>query len=98
MTVEANEICQLSIAELGPLIRRRELSPVEIATAVLGRIDKLNGRLNAFCTLDPARVMEQAARAEREVLSGGPIGALCGIPIAIKDLIFTRDLVSTGGS
>jgi aspartyl-tRNA(Asn)/glutamyl-tRNA(Gln) amidotransferase subunit A len=96
--VDASEICQLTIVALSSLIRGRQLSPLEVATAVLERIDTLNGRLNAFCTLDPDRVLAQARQAERQVLNGEPLGPLCGVPIGIKDLIFTNDLVSTGGS
>jgi len=98
MTVERDDLCHLSISELVPLIRRRELSPVDVAESALARVAELNDRLRAFCTIDPEHVRAQARRAERQVLSGEPIGALCGVPIGIKDLIFTNDLRSTGGS
>jgi aspartyl-tRNA(Asn)/glutamyl-tRNA(Gln) amidotransferase subunit A len=98
MTSERAELCHLSISELMPLIRRRELSPVELTEAVLARIAELNDRLLAFCTIDPEHVRAQARRAEQQVLSGRPIGPLCGMPIGIKDLIFTNDMRSTGGS
>ena len=92
------EICWLPIAELAPQIRRRELSPVEVADTLLGRIDELNGRLNAICTMDPDRVRAAAKRAEEALVRGDEVGPLHGIPIAVKDLIFTNDHVTTGGS
>src|SRR5215212_5172197 len=98
MTVERGDICDLSISELVPLIRRRELSPVEVAEAALARVAELNDCLLAFCTIDPEHVRDQARRAERQMLGGESIGPLCGVPIGIKDLIFTNDLRSTGGS
>lgn len=94
----AQEICWLPIAELAPLIRRRELSPVELAEALLGRIEALNGRLNAICTMDADRVRAAARRAEDALARGDEVGPLHGVPIAVKDLIFTNDHVTTGGS
>ena len=98
MTAERTDLCDLSISELAPLIRERKLSPVEVAEAALARVAALNDRLIAFCTYDPEHVRAQARRAEAEVMGGGQLGSLHGVPIGIKDLIFTNDLVSTGGS
>ena len=98
MTTDRGDLCWLSISELAPMIRRRDVSPVEVAEAALARVAVLNDRLLAFCTIDPDRVRAQARRAEQQIMAGQPLGSLCGVPIAIKDLIFTGDLVSTGGS
>jgi aspartyl-tRNA(Asn)/glutamyl-tRNA(Gln) amidotransferase subunit A len=98
MAVERTELCDLSIAELAPLIRQRKLSPVEVAEAALGRIAALNERLIAFCTYDPEHARAQARRAEAQIMAGEALGSLHGVPIGTKDLIFTNDLVSTGGS
>lgn len=101
MPVTQSDLCQLSIAELAPLIRQRTLSPVELADAILARVAALNDQLIAFCTIDPDMVRAQARRAEQQLMDGAAdaeISPLFGIPIGIKDLIFTNDLVSTGGS
>jgi aspartyl-tRNA(Asn)/glutamyl-tRNA(Gln) amidotransferase subunit A len=98
MTLDASGLCRLPIAELLQRFRRRELSPVEVAEAALDRIDALNPTLNAFCTIKPELVRAQARRAEQQLRSGDTAGPLCGVPIAVKDLIFTRDLRTVGGS
>jgi aspartyl-tRNA(Asn)/glutamyl-tRNA(Gln) amidotransferase subunit A len=101
LSAAPSDLCQLSISELAPLIRQRKLSPVELAEAVLARIAALNDTLLAFCTIDPEAVRAQARRAEAQLMADGPDtprSPLFGIPFGIKDLIFTNDLVSTGGS
>ena len=92
------EICWLPLTELAPMIRRRELSPVEGAEALLAQIEALNPRLNAICTMHPERVRAAARVAEEAVVRGDDLGPLHGAPIAVKDLIFTDDHVTTGGS
>jgi aspartyl-tRNA(Asn)/glutamyl-tRNA(Gln) amidotransferase subunit A len=94
----AEEFWRLPITELAPLLRRRELSPLELAKLALERIEQLNERLLAFCAVRPELVLEQAEQAERAFAQGGAVGPLCGIPLGIKDLIFTRDLPTVGGS
>src|SRR3954447_14120529 len=93
-----SDLCFLSIAELVPMLQQRQISPVELAEATLARVDAINGDLKAICTIKPELVREQARRAEQQIMAGETVGLLCGIPIGIKDLIFTKDLVSTGGS
>src|SRR5581483_3221807 len=94
----AVELWRLPISELAPLLRGRELSPVELAEAALRRIEALNDRLLAFCAVRPELVRAQAEQAERAFRQDEAVGPLRGIPIGIKDLIFTRDLPTVGGS
>jgi aspartyl-tRNA(Asn)/glutamyl-tRNA(Gln) amidotransferase subunit A len=94
----AEEICWLPLTELSSRIRQRALSSVEVTDALLARIDALNGRLNAICTMDADRVRVAARAADAALANGDDVGALHGIPIAVKDLIFTNDHVTTGGS
>jgi aspartyl-tRNA(Asn)/glutamyl-tRNA(Gln) amidotransferase subunit A len=93
-----DELWAKPIVDLMPLLRSRQISPLDVAHAALNRIDDYNPSLRAFCVLEPERVLSQAGVAERQLLSGEPVGALCGIPIGVKDLIFTQDLVTAGGS
>src|SRR5688500_19822729 len=84
--------------DLAQLIRRIELSPVELVEAVLARVAMLNPRLGAFC-LVTADVARNAAReAEIAVMKGEPLGPLHGVPISLKDVLYTRGIRTTGGS
>ena len=89
---------QGTIAELSEQIRRREVSPVEIARECLARIEKLNPRLNAFVTLMADSALAAAQAAETEIARGRWRGPLHGIPIALKDLIDTAGVRTTSGS
>ena len=82
----SDELAYESAAELARRIRRRDLSPVEVVDAFLARIEDRNPGITAFVhvAFDDAR--EQAKRAERELMSGAPLGPLHGVPSAIKDL------------
>lgn len=92
-----SDLFELSLTVLTELIRKREVSPVEVAEAHLERIARLNPALNAIVTLAPD-VMERARAAERAVMSGETVGALHGIPLTIKDTIETAGLRTTSGS
>ncbi len=88
----------LGVSELGPRLAARSLSPVELCEALLRRCERLEPTLNAFITLDPARIMAEARTAERELSAGRPRGPLHGVPVAVKDLCWTRGERTTGGS
>src|SRR4030081_3376200 len=75
-----------SAAELALRIRRRELSPVELMTSTIERLERRNPSLNAFVHLDFEQAMERARAAEAAVASGAPLGPLHGVPTAMKDL------------
>src|SRR5215218_3820258 len=81
-----DELAQMTAAELAGRIRRRELSPVEVMEAAIGRIESDNERLNAFVHLDLDQARERAREAEHAVVSGLELGPLHGVPTAMKDL------------
>lgn len=87
-----------SIAEISELIRRRDVSPVELARECLDRIEDLNPTLNAFITVTADSALAEAQRAEIEIRSGNWRGPLHGIPIGLKDLIDTAGVRTTAGS
>lgn len=89
---------QLTIAEAARRIQRRELSPLELTRACLGRIERLNPQLNAFVTVTPERALADAARAEQEIAAGHYRGPLHGIPIALKDLYDTAGIETFAGA
>ncbi len=74
-----------------------EASPVEVTRAALERIERLDGRLHAFVTLDAAGSLAQAEQAEAEIARGAARGPLHGVPIALKDLYFTKSMPTAAG-
>ena len=88
----------LPALDLAALIRARAVSPVEVIDVVLARIERLNPRLNAFCTITAEEAREAAVAAEVAVMTGESLGPLHGVPVSVKDLVFTRRVLTTGGS
>jgi aspartyl-tRNA(Asn)/glutamyl-tRNA(Gln) amidotransferase subunit A len=88
----------LSIAETSELLRKREISPVELTKECLGQIGKLNPTLNAFITVTADSALAQARTAENEIGRGHWRGPLHGIPLALKDLIDTAGVCTTAAS
>jgi len=88
----------LSIARASDLLRRKQLSPVELTTLCLSRIQQLNPTINAFITVLEESALAQAREAEAEILAGVWRGPLHGIPIGLKDLIDTAGVRTTCGS
>ncbi len=88
---------RLTIAQLSAALRRREFSSVELTRALLARIARLNGPLNAFITVTEETALAAARRAD-EALQAGRGGPLTGIPIAHKDIFCTDGIRTTCGS
>ena len=88
----------LSISEAAELLRQKKISPVDLTTACLDRIERLNPVLNAFITVTDEGALAQARRAEDEIQLGKWRGPLHGIPIGLKDLIDTAGVRTTCGS
>ena len=96
--MDATDLCYTPAVELAALIRSRRLSPVELTRAVLDRIERLNPRLNAYCTLTADAALQRAREAEDAVAKGRPLGPLHGLPFSIKDLTLTRGVRTMSGS
>ncbi len=86
------------ITEQAAMLRGGELSPVDLTQAYLERIAALNGELGAYITVMGEHALAQARQAESEMSSGENKGALHGIPVAIKDIIYTDGVLTSGGS
>ena len=93
-----------SIEQIGKLFRKRKLSPVELTKLLLARIDQLNPKLNAYLTVTADLALTQAKRAESELFAPRgrkghrDRGPLHGIPISLKDNIYTEGVRTTAGS
>jgi aspartyl-tRNA(Asn)/glutamyl-tRNA(Gln) amidotransferase subunit A len=87
-----------SALECATLIRDKQLSPVELTEAILARVETLNPRLNAFCLVTHDVARRAAREAEIAVMKREPLGPLHGVPISLKDVIYTRGIRTTGGS
>jgi aspartyl-tRNA(Asn)/glutamyl-tRNA(Gln) amidotransferase subunit A len=86
-----------SLQELASGLAQKKFSSVELTKAFLSRIEALNGKLNAFITLDAGKSLAQA-RAADERIARGKAQPLTGIPIAHKDIFVARDWLTTCGS
>ena len=91
-------MAEISIAEASDLLRRKQISPVDLTTACLARIERLNPIINAFITVMRDSALAQAREAEAEISAGNWRGPLHGIPIGLKDLIDTAGIKTTCGS
>jgi hypothetical protein len=96
--VAANEICRIDAVTLAGKIRNKELSPTEVTEAVLARMEKLNPVLGAFCTPSPDVARMQAKAVEADIMAGRSVGPLAGVPVGIKDLVYTKGIKTTSGS
>jgi len=92
------DLCFLPAEELAAAIRKKEISPRELIEAVLDRIEQVNPKVNAYCTVVPEMAREAARKAEEKVLRGDILGALHGIPFSVKDLTLTKGVRTTFGS
>jgi aspartyl-tRNA(Asn)/glutamyl-tRNA(Gln) amidotransferase subunit A len=88
----------VTIREAADALRKRQFSSVELTTAALGRIGRLNPALCAFITVTAEAALKKAAQADEELARGRDRGPLHGIPMAVKDLFFTRGVRTTAGS
>ncbi len=86
------------ITEQAAMLRGGDVSPVELTSAYLDRIEALNGELGAYITVMGEQAMAQARQAESEMQAGEDKGALHGIPVGIKDIIYTEGTLTSGGS
>jgi len=91
-------LTELTIDSLRELIVQRKVSASEVARAHFELIEKRDKEVRAYLQLCPELALEQAAKIDRQIAAGEPVGALAGIPVAIKDVILTRGMRNTCAS
>jgi aspartyl-tRNA(Asn)/glutamyl-tRNA(Gln) amidotransferase subunit A len=88
----------LSVVEVAHLVRRREVSPVEVVAACLTRLEAVEPQLQAWATVDRHRALAAAQQCEQAVQRGETVGLLAGVPVGLKDIIYTAGLRTAAGS
>lgn len=92
------ELTGLTAVEMLQRYKSKDLSPVEVVSAAIERIEKLNPYVNAFCYIDAERAIADAKESESRWQRGSPQGLIDGVPCSVKDLVLTRDMPTRKGS
>ncbi len=93
-----DDLAWLDLSTLAARIRSRELSATEVARAMLRRIERVDPALGAFARTTPELALEQAADVDARLARGEPLGPLAGVPVAVKDLCWTRGVPTAAGT
>ncbi len=92
------ELAELAAHEIHCLLKKKEVSVVEVVDAVLTRIDEVDDNIGAFITVNGEGAQREALRIDQEIIRGREILPLTGIPVAIKDLICIKGMKTTCAS
>jgi len=95
--MNGTELHDLELHEVAHLIQTRKVSPVELTETMLRRIESLDSRLHAYALVTPEHALEQARKAEDELVKRRYRGALHGVPIGLKDLCYTKGIPTAAG-
>lgn len=90
------ELYSLNISELRKLIKRKEISVIEVVNSIYKRIEAVEDRIKSFITVTKEKALEMAEQAQLNI--NNEDARLCGIPLAIKDNICTKGILTTCGS
>ncbi len=98
MDTVVDDLHYLELTELAACIKARKISPLEVARAQLDRIAALDGELGSYAHVMADTAMAQAETAQAEIAAGQYRGPLHGVPIALKDLFWTKDFPTAAGT
>lgn len=96
--MNAQEIGFLPAYEMVEQIKNQEMTSLEITETIISRIKEINPIINAYCTPTFELAREMAAEADNQVKQGKKLGLLHGVPLSIKDLMYTKGIRTTFGS
>lgn len=96
--MDTRTLYNLSLSELSAMLRKREVSSTDVTRCMLERIERLNPRLRAYITLLEDSALSAAAQADKEITAGKLRGPLHGVPVAVKDLCWTKGVRTTCSS
>ena len=94
----SNEILSLDVAGLAEHLRNKKISPVEVTKAYLDRIARIDEKIHSYITVTHDQAVAAAKKAEGEITSGNWRGTFHGVPVGLKDLLYTKGVLTTGGS
>lgn len=93
----SNELHYLALVDVGQRIQRKELSPVEVTQAQLDRIGTVDDALQSYVIVMAEQALADARQAEAEIAKGQIRGPLHGVPVAVKDLCWTKGVTTAAG-
>jgi len=96
--MKEKDLIMMSIQEISSMIKKKQISPVEIVEECIDRTKRLQPELNAYIAFLEEEAKRKAKIAEREIMKEGPKSPLHGIPIALKDLFYTKGVLTSAGS
>ena len=92
------KLYECSAVRLSDMLRKKEVSATEIAKETLARIHAVDQKVDAYLTVTDEAALQKAAAVDADIAAGKKLGALAGIPIALKDNICTKDILTTCAS
>lgn len=95
---DKNELINLSVSQASDWLAAGRVTAIELTQATLDRIEKTESVVHAYATVTAESALEAAQQADSEISAGKYRGPLQGIPIGIKDIIYTKDIPTEGGS
>ena len=91
-------LCEYTITDISPLIKRKDISPVELTTSILDRIHETDHEYNAYISVIRDEAIKLSKQAEKDIMNNDYKGELHGIPLAVKDNIDLVGIPTTNGS
>ena len=96
-SVKSEQIHYMTLTKISKMIKSKEISSVELTQLILNRITTVDKKLNSYLTVFNEAALATASKLDKELESGKYRGPLHGVPIAVKDLLYTTNAPTTGG-